>query len=288
VKFRASLFFPTLLGTTLMAVLPTEVSSACAPDSAVVIYYGNGMFITPARARVQALLMDRKLRSTLPARTKVTFAYSYNNSEDSYDQLFQVAGQALLGKSALGIPDIPSVPSVPSVPSLPSTPSVPSLPSWPNLPSSIGEAVRTLEKSANADSYVKDRDLNAHVARYQADLAAGRRVIVLAHSQGNFYANRAYDALSSKAGFAIVSIGTPASYTAGSGPYTTLTTDEIISSIPNRRTPNTTNGHIFNGATSDGDGHSFTRHYLNGDVAGPKITGQVNTVLASLSCPTTP
>ena len=266
----------------LVALLPlaavAPASAACAPDSGVVIYYGNGMFITPSRARVQALLMDRRLRPHLPAGTKVTFSYAYNNNEDSYTQMLQVVAQAVLGKTSLKLPSVPKVPTVPSVPSVPS---------WVPNAEKVTSAIQAIEKASNPDSYVKYPDLMAHVARYRTDLAAGKRVLLLAHSQGNFYANKAHEQLSSTAGFGIVSVGTPDNYTAGNGPYTTLTNDEIIKPIPNRRAPNTSNSAAFNKLVG-GDGHSFTGHYLDGDVSGPKIVSQVNTTLASLGCPATP
>jgi hypothetical protein len=242
-------------------------SAACAPDSSVVIYYGNGMFISPARARVQALMMDKKIRPALPAGTTVAFSYAYNNSEDDMTQLLQVASQ-ILDDNSIKLPAWVKAPT--------------------GAPASIRNAIKSAEQSANATSYVKNLELQAHVARYTADLAAGKRVIVLAHSQGNFYANKAYEHLPSTAGFAIVSVGTPASYTAGDGPYTTLTNDQIITPIPGRRAANTTNGAAFLNATKGSDGHSFTGSYLNGDVSGPKIVGQVRSSLASLSCPATP
>jgi hypothetical protein len=268
-----------LLSALLAAGTSVPSWGACASDSGVVIYYGNGMFISPARARVQALMMDKKIRPALPAGTQATFSYAYNNSEESTEQLLQVLSQAALGKSSIKLPSIPSFPSTPSVPS------VPSVPSWaPDLPESVLEDIRSIERAATADAYVKDPDLAAHVARYAADLAAGKRVLVLAHSQGNFYANEAHERLPSTAGFGIVAVATPASSTAGNGPYTTLTNDEVVKLVPNRRASNTTNGAAFTNAVK-GDGHSFTAHYLNGDVSGPKILAQVNTALAGLSCP---
>jgi hypothetical protein len=249
------------------AAAPAASRAACAPDSAVVIYYGNGMYISPARARVQALLMDRKLRPSLPSGTKVTFAYSYNNSEEDVTQVLQVISQAFDDKAI-------------------------QFQSWINKPSSAPSwarsAIKAAEQNSRESAYVNDPDLKAHVAKYKADLAAGERVIVLAHSQGNFYANRAYADLPSKAGFGIVSVGTPANATADGGPYTTLTNDKIIEPIPYRRAPNTTNGAGFVAAAADADGHSFTRSYLNGDVSGPQIAAQVNARLAALSCPAGP
>jgi len=261
VKLLPVLALPALLLADVTA------SAACAPDSGIVIYYGNGMYITPARARVQALQMDRKLRPTLPAGTNVVFSYSYNNSEDDLNQMLEVAVQAIDDKPI-------------------------KLPSWLNVPaeapSAVRNAIKAAQQAASADSYVKDADLAAHVARYTADLAAGKRVIVLAHSQGNFYANRAYERLSSTAGFAIVSVGTPASYTAGGGPYTTLTTDQIITPIPGRRAPNVTNSAAFSNTIKGSDGHSFTGSYLNGDVSGPQIVSQVKDRLVALPCPSAP
>jgi hypothetical protein len=242
-------------------------TAACASDSGVVISYGNGMFISPARARVQALLLDRKIRPALPAGAHVTFSYSYNNSEDDLTQVLQVAAQAIADNQV----KIPSWLKAPS-----------------GAPSAFTNAVQSAERSANPDTYVKDPDLAAHVARYDADLAAGKRIIVVAHSQGNFYANRAYERLASTAGFGIVAVGTPASYTAGGGSYTTLTNDQIIEPIPGRRTPNTSNGSAFVNATKGSDGHSFTRHYLDGDVSGPKIVAQVTAALTALPCPEAP
>jgi hypothetical protein len=244
-----------------------SATAACAPDSGVVISYGNGMFISPARARVQALLLDRKIRPALPSGTHVTFSYSYNNNEDDLTQVFQVAAQAIADNQV-------KVPSWLKVPS--------------SAPAAFVNAVQSAERNANPDTYVKDPDLTAHVARYDADLAAGKRIIVVAHSQGNFYANRAYDRLASTTGFAVVAVGTPASYTAGGGPYTTLTNDQIIEPIPGRRAPNTSNGSGFVNATKGSDGHSFTRHYLDGDVSGPKIVAQVVASLAALACPVSP
>ena len=166
------------------------------------------------------------------------------------------------------------------------------VPSWVKVPSgapaAVRNAIKSAEQAASVENYVKDQDLTAHVARYAADLAAGKRVVVLAHSQGNFYANSAYERLSSKSGFGIVAVGTPASFTAGDGPYTTLTNDQIITPIPGRRAPNTTNGSAFVNATASTDGHSFTGNYLNGDVSGPQIVAQVKARIASLSCPVTP
>jgi hypothetical protein len=269
-----------LLPALLAAGAAASSQAACVPDSGVRIYYGNGMFITPARARVQALMMDRKIRPALPAGTRVTFSYAYNNSEEFFEQMLQVVKQAALGKASIKIPSLPSVPSIPKAPAVPS---------WASgLPESAIEEIRKIEKDATADTYVDDADLDAHVARYSADLAMGKRVIVVAHSQGNFYANESFKRLSSTAGFGIVAVATPASYTAGNGPYTTLTNDDLIKSIPNRRAPNTANGAAFVAATQNTDNHSFTGNYLAGDVSGPKIVEQVKTVLAGLSCPAGP
>ena len=90
-----------------------------------------------------------------------------------------------------------------------------------------------------------DRDLQRHVRKYRNFLKDDRYGIVLvAHSQGNFYANMSHDILSSELGdlsdkFRIVSVGTPDSRVAGGDSHITNKNDFVISNIPNSLPGNT-------------------------------------------------
>ena len=58
---------------------------------------------------------------------------------------------------------------------------------------------------------IGDDQVDAHVARYRSDILAGEKVVLVAHSQGNYFANVAYGLLSSEeqASLGIVSVSNP-------------------------------------------------------------------------------
>ena len=61
------------LPCALLAAFPAASRAACALDSGIVIYYGNGMFITPARAPGAARIVGQKIPPPRPPGGKVTF-----------------------------------------------------------------------------------------------------------------------------------------------------------------------------------------------------------------------
>ena len=87
------------------------------------------------------------------------------------------------------------------------------------------------------DNYVNDRDLEFHITdKYLPLLQDKYKVVILSHSQGNFYANRAWnkiyedDKRLSKA-LGVVGIATPATYVANNGEHITNTNDIIINTV---------------------------------------------------------
>jgi len=126
-----------------------------------------------------------------------------------------------------------------------------------------------------------DEDLKRHVQRYQEVMLEGHRVIVVAHSQGNFYANSAYANLAANDlpmdAFGIVSVANPASYVAGGGPYFTLVDDVFVNAV-RVVLSSTLSGNIDNSNEStDWTHHNFIDSYLNGNQSGPLI---INTILS--------
>lgn len=137
---------------------------------------------------------------------------------------------------------------------------------------------------------------------YSAELALGHKVIVVAHSQGNLYANQAFSVVTALGGstlFHIVGVATPATSVAGSGPYFTLHGD-IITLVPGSLPANITNdspspcqGALFSVAC-----HAFDDSYMDvqkGDHTRPAIveavlafirgnSGEVILVLNTFSC----
>jgi len=103
-----------------------------------------------------------------------------------------------------------------------------------------------------------------------------QKLLLVAHSQGNFYANNLYDKLVDKVGgvpsssIGMYSVATPSYRVAGNGKYLTSDTDKVIAKVVGQdlslyiMPPNT---HI-DLKQSDGNGHSFSDVYLKykGDI----------------------
>ena len=127
-----------------------------------------------------------------------------------------------------------------------------------------------------------------HVEKYNKLLSEGNKVVVVAHSQGNLFANIAYLGITSqyREGFGIVSIGNPDNYVAGSGPYTTLDEDIIIGSVPGSLPANVDN--FFGINFRDFSGHMFATSYMaTGHQAEMKILDDAITTINGLSFPDT-
>lgn len=95
-----------------------------------------------------------------------------------------------------------------------------------------------------------------------------QKVLLVGHSQGNFYANNFYDKVAGKVGgvpaesIGVYSVATPSDRVAGGGKHLTSDTDSVIAtlvgSVKNIMTPNT---HIdLSGVKSNG--HDFSQVYL--------------------------
>jgi hypothetical protein len=113
-----------------------------------------------------------------------------------------------------------------------------------------------------------------------------QKLLLVAHSQGNFYANNFYGKVAGiEGGVPVESIGmygvaSPASRVAGGGQYVTSDTDEVIAKTtakyiqilkPNIHIPLT---------DSDGNGHSFSDVYLKYE--SPRIISDIKSALSNL------
>ncbi len=95
-----------------------------------------------------------------------------------------------------------------------------------------------------------DADLSKQIANYKASINAGNQVIVIAHSQGNYFTNEAYDALSEcqKKSFYMLGTANPADHVSGMdegrGALATLDNDPITF-VPSSMSPNIINDDTF-------------------------------------------
>jgi len=125
-----------------------------------------------------------------------------------------------------------------------------------------------------------------HVDLYNGFLREGNKVVVVAHSQGNLFANIAYLGIDSQYidSFGIVSVGNPDSYVAGDGSYTTIDEDIIIGSVPGSLPANLDN--FFGINIHDLSGHTFGKSYMAHDhQAESEILSNVVAMISNLEQP---
>ena len=113
-----------------------------------------------------------------------------------------------------------------------------------------------------------------------------QKLLLVGHSQGNFYANSFYNKIVNKEGgvpkesIGVYGVATPDDYVAGGGKYLTSDTDKVIATVVGRvkniMPPNT---HI-DLKKADGNGHSFSDVYLK--YRSEKIVSDIKSSLDNL------
>jgi hypothetical protein len=234
------------------------------------IFYGNGMFnnqkdITNSYKKLESMMRSAGNLS----EEEWEFDISYNHDEKIFS-LFQVFRQRQ-GES------------------------VSTFWNWLSglWPSPDWFQDKALDMAARVDQAqaVRDSDLRSHIQRYKTLLQEGNRVLVVGHSQGNFYANSAYTNLARDSSnlpmdaFGVVAVATPSGLVAGGGPYITRTDDLVIDAVRSFFW-GTLDGNVTNSNDSaDWKNHSFIDAYLNGDQSGPMIVNEALAKAGSLAWP---
>ncbi len=138
--------------------------------------------------------------------------------------------------------------------------------------------------------------LKDHVNTYRTAIAEGKKVLLVAHSQGNLFGNQAYNILSTneKRSFGMVSVANADNNVLGNyteqAVYTTLSNDRVILKLIDLQlhlptspmSPNTENLTV----SEDPWGHSFIDSYMvEESVSETQITGDIIAALGSLYTP---
>jgi len=255
----------------------------CSGETGTVVTFGNGIM---SEDRDDAGESRDKIRDSLYATlapeefNKLEFDLAYNESyglmADLYESLKQRLGQDNVVVSFwrwLGGREV--------------------------IPDEVQEELLKMATRFDFSTMVGEEDLANHLALYRNSILEGKKVMVVAHSQGNLFANAAYeilyhgsDPIQSRS-LGITAVGTPASFVGGDGPYTTLVEDGVIAVISLATVtgvlpplfPNITN--ILSGATtSDWRGHNFIEEYMaEGSRSVTKIISDTIMVMTGLEQP---
>lgn len=224
----------------------------CSPKDAA-LYFGNGIWTTRDSAKANLEHLQNQLVSNLPPEVfeKIEFGLAYNTSNGRIQDLLESFIQDVSTDATLFWRALASL--------------VP-------MPDAMEQKLYDIAASIDKSALLQNQDLATHVGYYKAKILEGKRVIVTAHSQGNFFANQSFGNLTDveKNSFEIVSVANPDTTVASGGPYTTLIEDLVIGAIilakqraglPGPLLPNVTNV----GSNRDLTGHSFVHAYLVSD-----------------------
>ncbi|MBI3046029.1 MAG: lamin tail domain-containing protein [Candidatus Harrisonbacteria bacterium] len=153
----------------------------------------------------------------------------------------------------------------------------------------LGDIAVAVYQKVFDSSKVEDYDL-VEMLKTASEQVRTQKLLLVAHSQGNFYANSFYDVVADKVGgvpkesIGVYGVATPASRVAGDGKWLTSDTDTIIAGIA-ARTPfkniMTSNTHIELQSGDDSLGHSFSDVYLK--YRGGRIISDIQASLNKLS-----
>ena len=254
----------------------------CQVPTGTVVVFGNGVMGTQKDAVASRNKLHDTLRATLTPDefSKLEFDLAYNHSYGLISDLYESLKQKLSSDNVIV-----------------------SFWRWlgnrEEVPTLVRETMTTLAARFDFSTRVGTDDLDNHLALYRASMLAGKKVAVVAHSQGNFFANAAYELLHSgtnvipSKSFGIVSVANPASFVGGDGPYTTLIEDVVVQAIAlatpvgalGPLAPNATK-RGSSAATGDWSGHNFLLEYMaaGSNTIGP-ITQNVTGMVSSLEQP---
>ena len=168
----------------------------------------------------------------------------------------------------------------------------------------IGDIIKAIEQKIFDNETVEDYDL-VEMLKDASEKVTTRKLLLVAHSQGNFYANSFYDYVKTTEptrneanteqtrnipplSIGVYGVANPASRVAGGGKWLTSDTDKVIAGVvahaPFRRImePNT---HIELQAGDDALGHNFSGVYLK--YQGARIVEDIEEALSKLQTPNT-
>ena len=186
------------------------------------IYFVNGMNNAFTSDGVSEMVASRIKLENLLGREVGAFGNSFNFKENGFYEIKQVALQRAIQpvefwQILLGMKRSPIGYAI--------------TPQW--MLDAAANAAITKAKELNAKQYFTDKDLQTMVDQYVLDLKSGKKVVLVTHSQGNFYANNAYIYIKTiypqyANSIGIVMTASPASINASGGPHVNNDKDLIL------------------------------------------------------------
>lgn len=261
-----------------------ETGSVACPTKS--LYFGNGVWTTSDDAFESVLSIQTRLKESMTSLSfsTMTVDVAYNRSSSKFGDVAETAGQ-ILGAE------------------------------WPSLlmahlsglsrlgrfvlspfKKPLNEALAQKASEAFLTTELSREDIASFVTRYTTDIGQGRKVVVVAHSQGNIFANRSFRELSSsqKDSFAVIPVASPDSVVEASYiGHVTFFSDIVISAVQALRALSglplapLPNDHLVEVAPFEDvpDGHRFLPYYLTDTSSTQFILNGVISSFSSLGAP---
>ena len=271
-------FINILIICLIGGLVLTESSNASICDQKdTVIFFGNGIKSLKRDAHDSIESVKKQIKTELPPEefAVLEFDVSYNGTHTLPLDLLESTIQILTGNTSrfwrlfFGLEIMPD---------------------W------FADKFILLASVLDKSALVTTDSLRDHVNTYRTAIAEGKKVVLVAHSQGNLFGNQAFSLLNSreKQSFGLVSVANVDNNVLGNNtaeaPYSTLINDKVIIAIiasqivlPSKpMAPNTENL----AESEDSLGHSFIDSYMvEGSVSETQITGDIVSVLGNLATP---
>jgi len=217
-KHSITLLVLFLLGGLLLA----ETGSASICDTReTVIFFGNGIKTVEKKAYDSRNIIKQRLQVELPPEDfkLLEFDIAYNKTHSLPLDLLESSVQILTGNTSRfwrffwGLEIIPD---------------------W------FSDTIINLATALDMSTLITSDSLGDHLILYRTKIAEGKRVLLVAHSQGSLYGNLAYRLLNDreKRSFAMVAVANVDNNVLGNGaPYTTLAADKVVAALTNLSSP---------------------------------------------------
>jgi hypothetical protein len=273
-KFFYCLLISFFVGSMLLA--ETSYASIC-DEKETVIFFGNGIKSIKKDAFKSKEFIKKNLRTKLsPEEFELLgFDLAYNGTHTLPLDLLESSVQVLSGNIRGFWHFLLRLAPVPD---------------W------FTDKFILLSSVLDYSALVTTDSLKDHVTKYKSAIAEGKKIILVAHSQGNMFGNQAYNLLDSheRLSFGMVAVANVDNNVLGNATaeatYTTLIDDRVISALiaiqlnlpTSPMNPNTENLTV----SEDAWGHSFIDSYMvKGSVSETQITGDILTALYNLPEP---
>jgi len=250
------------------------------------VYFGNGIWVpTLADATTSMWKLKKAVRSKMTAEqyavTCFDVAYNHSlgkyNSGDIWETARQILGNeypSLLIGHLLRIGNIPTF----------------------SIPSTLRQQLNVLLRTEGARSLIQGQtiasDVTEQVAAYESDIQLGRKIVVVAHSQGNLFVNLAYESstLTHKTSFAMVPVASPDTKSDRSlVGHVTFANDLVIDAVQALRFASgldlALSANDISEAPETASAHEFSENYLTDTSSTKFIVDGVITSLHDLPIP---